>query len=108
MRTIKERQLKEGAFSMDPMRLMSVIDQQVESNNVSLFERVIDKEIFDKVFKGVRTALIPQPANLQFDVSKLLGSSKEQSETELSERIRDLSQNILKQMNLIADEDEES
>ncbi len=44
---------------MDPMRLMSVIDQQVESNNVSLFERVIDKEIFDKVFKGVRTALIP-------------------------------------------------
>ena len=96
MRTIKERQLKEGAFSMDPMRLMSVIDQQVESNNVSLFERVIDKEIFDKVFKGVRTALIPQPANLQFDVSKLIGNSKEQSETELSDRIRDLSQNILK------------
>ncbi len=59
MRTIKERQLKQGSFSMDPMRLMSVIDQQVESNNVSLFERVIDKEIFDKVFKGVRTALIP-------------------------------------------------
>lgn len=58
-RTIKERQLKQSCFSMDPMRLMSVIDQQVESNNGSLFERVIDKEIFDKVFKGVRTALIP-------------------------------------------------
>ena len=59
MRTIKERQLKQGAFSMDPMRLMTVIDQQVQSDNVSLFERVIDKEIFEKVFKGVRTHFIP-------------------------------------------------
>jgi hypothetical protein len=56
-KTIKERQspnVTSNCFSMDPFRLMSVIDQQVESSNASLFERVIDKDIFDKVFRGVR------------------------------------------------------
>jgi hypothetical protein len=36
---------------------MTVIEQQVQTNNPTLLERVIDKDIFEKVFKGVRVQM---------------------------------------------------
>ncbi len=45
------------------MKMISIIDQQVMTNNPTLFERVIDKEVFEKVFKGVRQKLVPSAVN---------------------------------------------
>jgi hypothetical protein len=49
---------------------MQVIEQQVQSNNATLFERIIDKEIFDRVYKGVRQQLTAPAAEI--DVGKLV------------------------------------
>jgi hypothetical protein len=70
---------------MDAGRFMGVVEQQVLTNNPTLFERVIDKEIFEKVYKGVRQGLP------DFDVSRLVGPEAGVAENDLQNRIREIS-----------------
>lgn len=96
------------AFTMDPARLMAVIEQQVQSNNATLLERVLDKEIFERVFKGVRQQFIPgKEGQLAFDVSKLVGLQSGQGECELQDRIREISRDLMRQMQFADDSDGE-
>ena len=84
---------------MDPTRLMSVIEQQVATNNPTLLERVIDKEVFEKVYKGVRTQLSA------FEVRRLAGEG-EVAELELQGRIREVARQMMKQMRFTEEDDE--
>jgi hypothetical protein len=69
---------------------MSVIEQQVNTNNPTLLERVIDKDVFEKVYKGVRTQLVGT-----YDVS-LLAKPGDEAELDLQAKIRDLSRKLMR------------
>ena len=84
---------------MDPARLMQVIEQGVQSNNNTLFERVIDKEIFEKVFKGVRNQLFKElPHEDGVDMKKVIENG--QKEIELQGKIREIGRKLMKEMRL--------
>ena len=89
---------------MDPTRLMSVIEQQVATNNPTLLERVIDKDIFEKVYKGVRGQLVGGAQG--FEVRRLVGEG-EAAEVELQGRIREVARQMMKQMRFTEEDDEE-
>jgi hypothetical protein len=89
---------------MDPTRLMSVIEQQVATNNPTLLERVIDKDIFEKVYKGVRGQLVGGAQGLE--VRRLVGEG-EVAEVELQGRIREVARQMMKQMRFTEDDHED-
>ena len=75
------------------------------TNNPTLLERVIDKDIFEKVFKGVRTQLAGGPS--PFEV-KRLAAEGEVAELELQGKIREVARQLMKQMRFTEeDEDDE-
>ena len=86
---------------MDPTRLMSVIEQQVATNNPTLLERVLDKEVFEKVYKGVRTQL-----GGAFEVRRLAAGEGEVAEVELQGRIREVARQMMRQMRFTEEDDE--
>ena len=69
------------------------------TNNPTLLERVIDKEVFEKVYKGVRTQLSA------FEVRRLAGEG-EVAELELQGRIREVARQMMKQMRFTEEDDE--
>jgi hypothetical protein len=71
----------------------------VATNNPTLLERVIDKEVFEKVYKGVRTQLSA------FEVRRLAGEG-EVAELELQGRIREVARQMMKQMRFTEEDDE--
>jgi len=83
---------------MDAGRFMGVVEQQVLTSNPTLFERVVDKEIFDRVYKGVRQSL-------DFKVDRLIGPDAAAAEADLQARIRDISRTLMKQLNFAEDDE---
>jgi hypothetical protein len=76
----------------------------VATNNPTLLERVIDKDIFEKVFKGVRTQLVGGAS--PFEV-KRLAAEGEVAELELQGKIREVARQLMKQMRFTEDDEDD-
>ena len=74
------------------------------TNNPTLLERVIDKDIFEKVFKGVRTQLVGGAS--PFEV-KRLAAEGEVAELELQGKIREVARQLMKQMRFTEDDEDD-
>lgn len=74
------------------------------TNNPTLLERVIDKEIFEKVYKGVRTQLVGGAS--PFEVKRLVAEG-EVAELELQGKIRDIARQLMKQMRFTEDDEDD-
>lgn len=85
---------------MDAGRFMAVVEQQVLTSNPTLFERVIDKEVFERVYKGVRQGL-----GEGFKVERLVGPEAGVAEIELQAKIREISRKMMKQLNFAEDDE---
>ena len=71
------------------------------TNNPTLLERVIDKDIFEKVYKGVRTQLVGGAS--PFEV-KRLAAEGELAELELQGKIREMARQLMRQMRFTEDD----
>jgi hypothetical protein len=76
----------------------------VATNNPTLLERVIDKDIFEKVFKGVRAQLAGGAS--PFEV-KRLAAEGEVAELELQGKIREVARQLMKQMRFTEDDEDD-